>query len=276
MLFGGDNAESYYDEGLTAAMKGDLETAVAHFNRATQLDPTFATAWYQLGRCLLRQGATGEAAAALEKALALSPGMTVARIELGYALFKAGNTDQANRVFAQVLDEKPDTPRAILGLGYCAYQAKNWDTAMALADRAASGTSDRFEALFLSGRAAHMMRLKEAALDRLFAADALIDRLIEASPDQPEGYYLRGQIYFLTGEYAKALEHFNAAMERSQPGRRYAVYNEIFDQVEIIAGQGWCHKQMGDSGAAREAGLRILELKPGSRRGKWLTGEADA
>lgn len=276
MLFGGDNAESYYDEGLTAAMKGDLETAVAHFNRATHLDPTFGTAWYQLGRCLLRQGATIQAAAALEKALVLSPGMTVARIELGYALYKSGHTEQANRIFADVLAEKPETPRAILGLGYCAYQAKNWDTAMALADRAASGTSDRFEALFLSGRAAHMMHLKEAALDRLFAADALIDRLIEASPEQPEGYYLRGQIYFLTGEYAKSLEHFNAALERAQPGRRYSVYNEQFDLVEILAGQGWCHKQTGDTEAAREAGRRILELKPGSKRGKWLTGEPEA
>ena len=61
MLFGGENAESYYDEGLTAAMKGDFEKAVAHFQKATTLDGAFAAAWYQLGRCWLRLGRVPEA-----------------------------------------------------------------------------------------------------------------------------------------------------------------------------------------------------------------------
>ena len=40
MAFGGENAESYYDEGLTALMKGDVAHAEEYFTRAIQMDRT--------------------------------------------------------------------------------------------------------------------------------------------------------------------------------------------------------------------------------------------
>ena len=49
MLFGGETAQSYYEEGLTAAMKGDLPLALARFRRALELDVQLHNARYQIG-----------------------------------------------------------------------------------------------------------------------------------------------------------------------------------------------------------------------------------
>ncbi|HNT87522.1 MAG TPA: tetratricopeptide repeat protein, partial [Candidatus Hydrogenedentes bacterium] len=61
MAFGGESAESYYDEGLTAAMKGDVEQAIALFKQAVQLDSSFLAAFHQLARCYLRTGQSEKA-----------------------------------------------------------------------------------------------------------------------------------------------------------------------------------------------------------------------
>ncbi len=44
MAFGGDDAESYYDEGLTASMRGDLVRAVQNFEKTIHLYNTMAAA----------------------------------------------------------------------------------------------------------------------------------------------------------------------------------------------------------------------------------------
>ncbi|MEI6876079.1 MAG: tetratricopeptide repeat protein, partial [Spirochaetota bacterium] len=204
MPFGGENAESYYDEGLTAAMKGDTETALGHFTKALQLDPLFSAAAYQMGRCQLRMGQAQAAVQTLAGVLTKLPRMAAARTELGYAHLLMGHLDGARKLFGEVLDEKPDQAMAILGLGYCAFQQSQWDTAMVLADRVMGGTgAERFEALYLSARAAHMLKLREMAANRLLSADELLNQTIETSPNQPEGFYLRGQIHFLLGDYVK-------------------------------------------------------------------------
>ena len=39
MVFGGETADSYYDEGVTASMKGDVAQAVRHFKKALGMTP---------------------------------------------------------------------------------------------------------------------------------------------------------------------------------------------------------------------------------------------
>jgi tetratricopeptide (TPR) repeat protein len=274
MPFGGENAESYYDEGLTAAMKGDTETALGHFSKALQMDPSLNAAAYQIGRCQLRLGQAQNALQMLAGVLTKMPRMTSARTELAYAHLLMGHIDSARRLFGEALDEKPDQPAAILGLGYCAFQERQWDTAMALADRVMGGSgAERFEALFLSGRAAHMMKLREMAINRLQAADELLNQMIETSPNQPEGFYLRGQIHFLLTEYVKSLDNFRSAESRALPNRHYCAYHEHFTLLDVLAGQGWCMRQMGNEAGAKDIGRRILEIKPNSKRGHRLAGE---
>ena len=56
MAFGGETAESFYDEGLTASMKGDIERAQQLFEKTIRLDRHFTAAYHQLAKCHLRKG----------------------------------------------------------------------------------------------------------------------------------------------------------------------------------------------------------------------------
>ncbi len=275
MPFGGENAESYYDEGLTAAMKGDMDGALEYFSKALQMDPSLTAAAYQIGRCQLRLGQAQQAVQTLIGVLTRTPRMVAARTELGYAHLLMNHIEGARKLFGEALDEKPDQAAAILGLGYCAFQQSQWDTAMALADRVIGGSgAERFEALYLSARAAHLLKQREPASNRLQAADELLNQIIETSPNQPEGFYLRGQIHFLLGDYVKSLDNFRSAETRALPNRHYCAYHEHFELLDVLAGQGWCMKQMGNEAGAKEIGRRILEIRPNSKRGRRLAGDA--
>ena len=61
MPFGGESAESYYDEGITASMRGDLQRAAECFETAVRKDSTMASAYQQLGRVYSRLGRHREA-----------------------------------------------------------------------------------------------------------------------------------------------------------------------------------------------------------------------
>ena len=78
MPFGGENAESYYDEGLTSAMKGDMDAALEHFSKALKMDPSLSAAEYQIGRCQLRLGQAQKAVQTLTSVLTKMPRMTAA------------------------------------------------------------------------------------------------------------------------------------------------------------------------------------------------------
>jgi len=272
MPFGGDNAESYYDEGLTLTMKGDFQAAIARFDKALQLDPSLNAALYQLGRCHLRLGNGEQAVKILTRAVALMPRLVTAKTDLGYSLFLGNQIENARRTFADVLEIKPDQAFAILGLAYCAFHQRQWDTAMNLADRVVGTGAERFESLYLAGRAAHMQKMDQTATGRLHAADKILDQMIEAGPDQPEGYFLRGQILCLCREYNAALEAFRAAEDHAKPDIHYSAYHEHFELIDILAGQGYCLRKLRRDADAQAIARRMLTLKPDSKRAQQILG----
>ena len=74
MAFGGDNPESYYDEGLTAAMRGDYPLAIQYFKKAVQLDNQFLPAYQQMAKCHLRMGHAAKASELLPQFISVNPG----------------------------------------------------------------------------------------------------------------------------------------------------------------------------------------------------------
>mgnify|MGYP001595381879 FL=1 len=102
MAFGGENAESYYDDGLTASKKGDLAKAIDCFERAIRLDSTYAVAYHQLGKCYMRLGQAQRAVDILMQVVRKRPNLGPARLDLGVALLAAGNTRGARKEFEQL------------------------------------------------------------------------------------------------------------------------------------------------------------------------------
>lgn len=67
-----------------------LEEAVAHFEKAVELDPGYAVAFLGLGQARLRSRDYVKAVAALKRAVELDPGLVDARFFLGMAYYRAG------------------------------------------------------------------------------------------------------------------------------------------------------------------------------------------
>ncbi|NOK39565.1 tetratricopeptide repeat protein [Corallococcus exercitus] len=70
-----DPSEAYFQTALGACHLAleDLDTAVACFNRAIELDPTDITPFVNRGEAFLRQGRTMEAARDFQHAVSLDP-----------------------------------------------------------------------------------------------------------------------------------------------------------------------------------------------------------
>lgn len=273
MAFGGEDAESYYDEGLTAFKKGDIRRAIECFERAIRLDNSYAVAYHQLGKCYLRLGDPHRAVEILLQVIRKRPNMAPARLDLGYALLAAGKTAPARREFEQLYGLDPSNSRALLGLAQCSFNEGDWASALVQARNAIATGGANFSALYLLARAARLTGDEATAKESFDAAEGVLKKSIEMQPDQPEPHFLRGELSFAQNQIATALEHYRAADDRTDstsPGKIYTAFGETFSQVDIWAKLGLCYQRLGKLDRAGEMGKRILARDPEHKLGKAL------
>lgn len=273
MVFGGETADSYYDEGVTAALKGDVEQAVQHFLRSIEMDESFWAAYHQLGRCYARLGRVQDAIDLFIRVIKQKPNQLPIRIDLGNALLDAGRIREAEQVFYEVFTVKPDHQRAQLGLAQCAFMQENWEEAMRLARAASLMGQPIFATLYLLGRAALQAGHHIIAEQALNDASRQVDQMVETSPEHPEGYFMRGEILFMHQKYAEARDAFEAALNRAKPNIQYVAYGEHFSMLDILSRLGACYRHLGAADKAKEFGERILAIDPENKEGLKLAGK---
>ena len=275
MVFGGETADSYYDEGVTAAMRGDIEQAIQHFNRAIALDERYLAAYHQMGRCYMRLGKLQEAIDLFVRVIKEKPHQIPIRIDLGNALIDMGKYREAKQVFDEVLQAKPANQRAQLGLAHCAFNQGHWEESMQLAQAASLMGQPLFSTLYLLGRSALLGGHHVIAEQALGEAMRQVDQMVETSPEHPEGYYLRGEILMMHQKYAEARDALDAAENRAKPNVGYAAYGEHFSLLDILNRLGVCYGHLGANEKAVAIGQRILVLDPENAGGKKLVGMAE-
>ena len=84
-----DDAKKQVEFGISVAQRGLWREAIYRWERATQIDPTYAAAHNNLAIAYEHEGDLGKARAAYEKALELEPGNAL--IKQNYELFKEIN-----------------------------------------------------------------------------------------------------------------------------------------------------------------------------------------
>ncbi len=261
-IFGGDNAESFYDEGLTASLTGDVSAAAMHFESAIRLDTSMAAAYHQLGKCYARLGQVKRAVDILGQVTRKRPKLSAARIDLGCALVQIGNYEGAKNNFQHVLNTEPGNAKALVGLAATEFAEGRWDAALEHAGNAQVEGGANFATLFMLGRAAKLTGDAELSRSSLEKADKLIEKYQEMNEEKPEGNYLRGEIAFVGEKFPKALEFYRNAEDRIKSGRLYIAYGESFGIVDILAKQGLCYQRLENMGRAREIGERIRKMNP--------------
>jgi tetratricopeptide (TPR) repeat protein len=170
---GTDAAVRIFNAGADAAKAGNLDTALAMFEKAVEADPELAPGYAAAARLYLAKGEHQKAVDAAEKALAIDPALVdVQRVRYeGYRVL--GREDEAKAVFEEMAANDPE------------------------------GLADT---LFERGREAFNAGSTAAAVQAL-------EQALLAKPDHPRAHYMLGLAYANSGDNAKAKEHLKRFLE---------------------------------------------------------------
>lgn len=129
-------AQVHNDRGVTLAEQGKIKSAIAAFNQAIKIYPTFENAHNNLGLALSSQNQFAEAVAAFKQALAINPQNLETYNNLGIALGSQGNFTEAITVFNQAVQLDPNEPTSHQNLGVAFWSQGKRPEAVAALQRA--------------------------------------------------------------------------------------------------------------------------------------------
>ena len=117
-----DSVHGNYNYAVQLERAGELDRAIEHYRKATELLPRFAQAHNNLGLLLAGKGRLNEAIEHYRRAIETHPEMVSVHHNLGLAL-QAGNLlDQAAESYRQALSLRPDHPGVHNSLGALHYR----------------------------------------------------------------------------------------------------------------------------------------------------------
>jgi Flp pilus assembly protein TadD len=129
-------SELAFHRGVVAFGDENYDTASAEFEKVIAADPEDASAIQYLGMIAQQQGDFAGAVAHFDRALELEPGDTELRLDRATALLEVGRVDEAKTVLDQIMVEEPDNARANLFSGVAAYRTGDYEGAIVKLDRA--------------------------------------------------------------------------------------------------------------------------------------------
>jgi len=116
--------------GRALVNSGHTHEAVAHIQKAVDINPSFGDAHFNLGILLADMGRTDEAVAHYRKAVELIPASADAHNNLGVLLEQMGDKDQAMFHYRKALDANPNHSGAHNNLGILLARSGQTDEAM--------------------------------------------------------------------------------------------------------------------------------------------------
>ena len=126
-----DDVETHNTLGYALLQKGQAEEALSHFQRALEIEPNrVASVHYNLGHTLLQKGRVDEAISHLEKALKIDSSYVPAYSDLGYALLQKGRVEESFAHLQRALEIDPDYIAAHFNLANTLLQMGQVDEAV--------------------------------------------------------------------------------------------------------------------------------------------------
>jgi TolB-like protein/DNA-binding winged helix-turn-helix (wHTH) protein/Tfp pilus assembly protein PilF len=229
------NPEAFnaYLQGRYFSQRGDADKAASYYERATQLDPSYARAWVGLSKARFDQADTAGsvpteeghrlAREAVDRALVLDPNLADAHVQIGLLKravdFDWVGSDESNQ---RAIDLEPGNPDGLRAAATAATTFGRFDEALELARRA-------IELDPLNAASRYRLGWVEYQMGALDEAVADFKRGLELSPDAP-GRGLLSEIYVLQGRPQDAL----AEIERGRAGlyrlQHYAIAYHALDR----------------------------------------------
>ena len=102
-----DTAKAYLDQGGTYSQKGEFDKAISHYNKAIELNPTFAVAYLDRGFSYGKLGEDDRAIADYTKAIEINPRYALAFNNRGFIYRKKGDFDRAISDYSKAIEIDP-------------------------------------------------------------------------------------------------------------------------------------------------------------------------
>jgi serine/threonine protein kinase/Tfp pilus assembly protein PilF len=189
-------------------LENDFRIAIQMYDKAVDLDPTFALAYTQLSRAHLFiywhhpdkcEGCLVKAKQAVDKAFQLNPELPEAHLALGHYYYHGHlDYDRALEQFAIARKSQPNNSHILSYIAYVQRRQGKFEQAVA-AIKEASELDPRFRTLpYVIGETLLLMRKYQEA-------EHYFDRAISLAPDWPRPYAWKMQLYLLwEGDREKA------------------------------------------------------------------------
>jgi arylsulfatase A-like enzyme/tetratricopeptide (TPR) repeat protein len=128
-----DYGGAYADLGLVFFAEGQVEQAIAHYEKAISFNPHMPRPYRLLGSAYLKLNRLDKAIAYCKMALEIDPDFPEAHGDIGYALSKVGKLDEAIQHYNRALELRPDKDTVVLihdSLAKLLVQQKKFDEAI--------------------------------------------------------------------------------------------------------------------------------------------------
>jgi TolB-like protein/Tfp pilus assembly protein PilF len=197
---------------------GDAEQALALYQRALEIDPSYAPAWAGLSIAYIvaanagsidRETAVAKAHEAAVKAVALDPNLADAHVRMGQSLGRQGDRPGQLTEFERAYELDPNNPLALGGMADVLRRRERLDEAIEFQETAES--VDPLSAIWPAGKASYLLDA-----GRFDEAEVAIDRAFELNLNTRQYGEKMAELSILRGEYAKALELLNTLPETGQ------------------------------------------------------------
>jgi tetratricopeptide (TPR) repeat protein len=294
---GTSDAIQHLQAGLEARKQHQVEQEIVEFHKATEIDPSLADAFVNLGAAYMEKHDYGAAIAPLKRALQLSPDLAVAHQFLGYALLAQGYAAEAiphlERVGAQEA-----LGIAQIETGQLTEAVANFTAALAkhpsdpdllyyLGHASGSLSKSAIDSLIAaypdSARAHQALAENYYALRLLPQAEKEYLEALRLRPELPGLHLELGQVYANSAQWPKAEAEFRAE-SNLQPGKAEAAYrlgaallqqgkvsealrelkraNDLKPEMpETLYSLGKAASLAGDSATAEETWLKVIEIE---------------
>ena len=205
---GGGDAGPMVQANLARAwlQKGDLEKARSYADRALSADPANKGALLILSGIQMKEGDPAGAEESLRKALAIDPAMVPARSKLGELLQRRGDDDGALAEYRKVIEIAPVSPVEFNNIGNIHRKRGDLEKAMEAYREAL-----RCDAQYIGAYNNLGLCLQEKG--RLDEAKALYDKALAIRPENPILRNSLGTLLALKGDREGAIGEFERAVK---------------------------------------------------------------
>ncbi|MBI2565862.1 MAG: tetratricopeptide repeat protein [Candidatus Schekmanbacteria bacterium] len=198
-------AEQAYEQARDLMDAKKTDEALAALKRASELDPTSANAFFDMGAIYYQKGDTESAVKSFLTAKDLSPNNPEVYFNLGASYNKMEQVDKAEETLRECLRLKKDHLKATYLLGLVLTKMKRFDDAIVVYQGAISANGSDWNLHYLLGNSYYLKGSEDNAI-------TAYERALELNRGNVQVANNLGNLYYKRGNYERAQKYYKEGL----------------------------------------------------------------